>query len=283
MSDEPIAPVAPAAGGPAPGPVAAPVVAPVVVEPAAPTVEPVAQEPAAAIEPVAEPVAPAESEAKPHTETESLLEEVAKKPDEPKPGEAKPVEPVAEPVAEPVVYDLKIPEGFQVKTDEMKQFTDYLGEKAIPPEVAQDLMDRHTTAFRQYAEHLAQQQHRVFGETRVGWRNEIMSDPEMGGAGFDTTRINVAKMRDQFASSAQPGTERYNKEIKEFNYFCRVTGSGDHPSLFRLLNNVARRFSEPSAPSTPFQPPKDIGRNPRAARGKGAMYDHPTSHKNRNS
>ena len=277
MADEPIAP---AAGGPAPEPVAAPVVAaePVV----AAAAEPAAPEPPHTPEPVVEPVKPAEPEAKPHTETESLLEEVAKKPDEAKPGEVKPGEvKQPEPVVEPVKYDLKIPEGFQVKTDELKQFTDFLGEKAIPPEVAQDLMDRHTTAFKQYAEHLAQEQHRVFGETRVGWREQIKSDPEMGGAGFDTTRINVAKMRDTFASSAQPGTDRYNAEIKEFNDFCRVTGSGDHPALFRLLNNVARKFSEPSAPSMQFQPPKDIGKNPRGGRGKGSLYDHPTSHRTR--
>jgi hypothetical protein len=101
----------------------------------------------------------------------------------------------------------------------------------------------------------------------------VKADAEIGGAGFNTAMTAVAKMRDLFLSSARPGTDKYENDAAEFNDFLRITGAGDHPAFLRFLNNVARRFDEPIAPSIPYKPPPDIGQRPNGAGNRrNAMY-----------
>jgi hypothetical protein len=244
------------------------------------TVTPVPSEPSASTEApavivaVPEAVAPESSlapEFTPHTDTPSLLEtlrapgEVAEapKPDAPAvvepekaaepaaPEAPKPVEPPApEPVVlEPIVYpEWKLPEGIQPDKEALGKYSEILGEHRIAPEVGQALLDKHTEAMRQYAEHLSREQHRVFGETRANWNKEIMADPELGGAGHQTAMGAIARMRDRFISSAKPGTDQYKSDESAFNQFLAITGAGDHPQFHKMLHRIAAVLDEPRLP-----------------------------------
>jgi hypothetical protein len=167
---------------------------------------------------------------------------------EPKTAEAKPPEP-APAALEPIVYpEWKLPEGVQPDKEALSQYSAILAEHRIAPEVGQALLDKHTAAMQQYRDHLAVEQHRVFGETRAQWNREIMADPELGGAGHQTAMGAIARMRDRFISSARPGTEQYRSDESAFNQFLAITGAGDHPQFHKMLHRIAAVLDEPRLP-----------------------------------
>ena len=257
MSDVPAAttqPVEPAPTAPAP----------IAIEPAA-----VAETPAIATEtaPAAEPAAEALT---PHTAEPGLL--AATEPA--KPEETKPAEPVApaaeaplvEAKSEPLAYEpFTFPDGLE-PGERLSQFTEIIGPHQLPQEAAQQLIDLHLGEVQRLQESTLAEQHRVFGETRRAWRQEIMGDEELGGSGFETNRAAAQRMLNMFV----PEDRR-----ERFNEMLVLTGVADHPEFFRYLVNMARRFDEPTPTPAPRNPPPDIGRNPAA--GRRLNYTHPSS------
>ncbi|HEV2674142.1 MAG TPA: hypothetical protein VGV37_06330 [Aliidongia sp.] len=254
------------------------------VAPAAPVVE---QAPVVAAEP--SPVAPADAapivetpvEPSDHTKTASLLEEAgkvedpAKPAEEPKPGEEPPTEPQAEKPA--MVYEpFKTPEGVTLLPEQVDNYTKVLSEHGISQEAGQALLDRHLAACTEYAamvdKGVLERQHQAFADFRANEAKKIMGDPVLGGAGFNTTKVAVAEMRDHFVSDAPRGSDRYKAEMAEFNQFLSNTGAGDMLPLWRLLNNVARKFKEPAPAAVDYRPPADIGRPPKLS-GRAMLYD----------
>lgn len=261
------------------------------VEPAAPiSAAPVSSAPAAASDGVsAAPVSvPPEAGAAPIPEAPklpadipSLLEEVSldgKPPAEAKPdaekkaeGEAKlPVEvPKVEPpkpVVEATDYfkDVTVPETIKIEDaqrGELNGAFEALRTGDIKAGV-QKLIDLHNTTVTGIVEDLGRKQYEVFNDTRTGWRAQIAADAEMGGAGFETTKKAVARMRDLFV----PEGDR-----KEFDEFLRVTGAGDHPAFFRMLHRAARYYDEPRMPPPNPKPPAHIGKRP-GSRNPADLY-----------
>lgn len=245
-----------------------PAAAPVVVEPAAP-----APEPAPAAEPAP---APAAEKVDAHA-TETLLEGAGKEPaaaepakaaepapaDHPKPadaGEAKPAEPAPAPVAP--VYDLKLPEGITAAPEAMSAFTEMLGTNKIAPEVGQAFLDRHVAEMTRYADHLAQEQHKAFSDTRAQWREQVTSDPEIGGAGHKTAMTAIATVRDALVPKS---------EAAAFNEFLRVTGAGDNPQFLKMMHRAAKLLNEPGAPAQQGNPSPTNGQRP-GGRGLKSIY-----------
>lgn len=237
---------------------APPVAAPTVVEAPAPvaTPEPVAP---AAPAPVAE--APAGPALKPHTDTPDLLAEPEKAPEPVKP-EEKPPEAV---VPEAPKYEFKFPETVKAAPEQVEALSTLLGGAKVDQETAQKLVDMHVAEVQKYAENTLIRQHQAFADTRAGWRKEIQSDPVLGGAGFETTKNGIMEMIRRFVPE---------EEKASFAEWRQITGSGDHPAFWRLMNRVARTLKQP-APVQPGTPPGDIGRAPKG--GPRDMYSHPTS------
>lgn len=224
----------------------------------------------------------AEKEAAKAAEAKPATEEV--KPAEVKPAEEapKPVEEVksAETVVEPVPLTpidyfaaetgLKIPETLKMDDAQRGAFATALDAFRTDPSAAsaQQILDMGTKAMADYAEQLRRDQWSTFNSTRIGWQTEVKADPELGGAGYNTTMENISIARDVLASRHKPGTEKYQAEMKEFNDFLKVTGAGDHPAFIRLLNNARRYVGEQvKQPANPAPPPA-----PKAPRGKSNLY-----------
>jgi hypothetical protein len=144
-----------------------------------------------------------------------------------------------------------------------KAFDDF---RSNPAEGAQALIDLHEKQMQAYADHLIREQHRVFNETRQGWSKAVLSDPEIGGAGHQTSMGAIARMRDLFVPE---------KDRAEFEQFLRVTGAGDHPSFLKMLHQAARFYDEPGMPPPNPRPPPSNGARP--ARRLRDVYDHPRS------
>lgn len=273
----------PVAASPAAAPAAAPEAAPVApaAEPAAaaaegaiPAPEPTllqkfdaeqaAKQPPEAPKPI-EPPKPAEAKPaaegdKPKAEGDKPAAEAAKpaaEGDKPAPAEA------AAPAApEPVAYEYALPESLTMDDALKGQFHTALDAfRADPAKGAQGLLDMHAQAMQSYADGLAREQHRVFGETRKGWQTEVMADEDLGGAGYQTTMGAIARMRDLLVPESRRGA---------FDQMLLVTGVGDHPEFLRLLHNAARIYDEAPMPPPGPRPPPDIGKP--QGRGLRGMY-----------
>lgn len=241
---------------------------------------------AAPVVPETEPTLLEKHDAETKAKTEEVKPPEAVKPpegekpaEEVKAEEVKPPEVVPEPLA-PIDYfaSLTIPETLKIddamKGDVVKAFD---GFRANPTEGAQGLIDLHNKVVTDVAEQIRKDQWKTFNDTRKAWQTEVMADPKLGGAGYNTAMGAVARMRDLFVSDAKPGTEQYQKDSKELETFLRVTGAGDHPAFLKLLHNAARYFDEPPLPPPGARPAPNNGKPPR--RGVSALYDHPTSTK----
>lgn len=195
---------------------------------------------------------PAEGEAKPEGENPA---DEAPKPELPK-----------------VDYKYDLPETIQMDDGQKEEFHKALDEfRADPEKGAQHLIQMHEKTMQSYAEHLSNEQWRVFNEMRAEQRKEVMADPVLGGAGFNTAMGVIARMRDKFASSSTPGTAEYEADLKAFDVMLRTTGVGDNIHFLRLLHNVGRKFDEPPLPPPGARPVPESGRRPGESRGS-RMY-----------
>jgi hypothetical protein len=223
----------------------------------------------------ARPAEPAKDAAKPAE---------APKPAEGKPAEtksaeaAKPAEP-AKP--EPVEYKYTLPETLKVddarKTELHAAFDEF---RTNPAEGSQKLIDLHNKAMTEYAEQVRRDQFTTFNKLKADKEVVWMGDPEIGGSGYRTAMKAIARTRDDFVSSAEPGTPKYESDWKEFKEFLAFTGAGSWPAFGRLLHNLSGYVTERTAEQNPvdIKPPKDIGRAPGSF--KETMYDNPRSHSN---
>ena len=162
----------------------------------------------------------------------------------------------------------------------MGEFTSLLDAIVAPSEAltreaaGQKLLNMHNDALVAYDAAKNAEQHRAFNAMRRDWQTAAMADPEIGGSGHETAMRAIARMRDQFVSSAKPGTAQYAKDTAEFNEALRITGAGDHPAILKVFHNVAQMFDEPRLPPSNPNPPPGNGPRPN---GKTVLYDNPRS------
>lgn len=187
----------------------------------------------------------------------------AEKPAE-KPAEAEP--PAAAPT-EPIKYELKYGE-VAAKPEEIADLTKLFQEDRIPADKAQRYVDLHIKQFtdfaQQFVQEQAQQQQKAFSDTREGWRKQVMSDPEIGGAGHVTAMTAIARVRDHLVTPA---------ERQAFDDFCLYTGAGDNPAMLKMMHRMAAILDEPAPPAPGTKPPADIGQKP----GSRRLRDHYTN------
>lgn len=242
--------------------------------PAASTPEPVAPaggtvDATVPVEPIAEAAAPAETAAEAPKSSASMLGEVLKEKDAagkvepPKtPDATNPLEPPA-PTLEPVAYEYSVPETLNMDDTTKGEFAKALDAfRADPSKGAQAIIDMGTRAMTEYAQGLQQEQVKVWNDTRSSWRNQVLQDPMIGGAGHAAAMGSIARMRDYFV--AEPDRQAFNEMLE-------VTGVGDHPQMLKLLYNVSRFFDEPTPPAPNPAPPPDNGRSP--VRGMRSLYN----------
>lgn len=263
-SPEPVAASPAAAPAPVPAVEAAPVAAPA---PAAPAAEPAPSETPTLLETIKpEPAKPAEpekpaAEAKP--EDKPAEPKPADKPVEAKPTDAPKPDAPAEPAKlDPVAYEYALPDTIKMDDAFKGEFHAALDAlRADPTKGAQGLIDLHNKAMTNFADETLRNQISTFNTTRKGWQTDVMADPELGGAGYETTMGAVARMRDLLVPESRRAA---------FNDFLRITGAGDHPEFLRLLHNAARFYDEAPMPPPGAKPPPNIGKP--QGRGLRGLY-----------
>jgi len=248
-------------------------------EPAAVPV-PVAAEPPPAAE-TAPPADQATPEAaapepviKPHTDEPGLLQATPEA-EPPKPAEEVEPEP-----GEPPVYEFTIPENFEIPTERLDEVRAIMTEANIPKEQAEKLWGMHTAAMEEFANRTLQAQHDAFAEYRRSERNKIAADPEVGGAGFETSKAAAGRMLDLIARDPGGDPAKTAANQLELNQWLSISGATDSYALFKGLTRLARILDEPQGGPPPQPKPptarEQQGPRPRANGGAGRLeYTHP--------
>lgn len=128
------------------------------------------------------------------------------------------------PKAEPLTVDqIKLPEGFSVDDATMTPFLELMNDQKLSRgELAQKLVDLQTSSFKTAEEARS----KAWDDMTAKWIEDVKSDPEVGGAKFDTAVATGNAVAKQFGDA-------------EFLQLCETTGIGYHKSFVRFLNKVA--------------------------------------------
>jgi len=199
------------------------------------------------------PVPPSPPISTPPKEGETLLTEGDKPP---------------EPAKAPDKYeDFKLPEGVELKGDQLTAAHALFKDLMLPQDAAQKLVDFHTAQMKAAVEGPA----KALSDMRADWQAKTHTDPDIakvsvdGKTGLDAVKINVAKVFSAIGNE---------KLVNDFKEVMNLTGVGDHPAFINVINKLAGFVTEGkhvsgSQPSIHGQSPGGRVEQPTAAQ---ALY-----------
>ena len=144
----------------------------------------------------------------------------------------------AKPKAEvPQKYEFKAPEGFELDTELVDQFSPLAKELGLSNEQAQKLVDMYGSRIASIQKGQVEAWHNQI----TGWATEVKADPEIGGKQLDQT-IKAAKIAlnkygsDGLKAMMDPPSEKNPNGL----------GLGNHPEVIRILARIGRSMAEDS-------------------------------------
>lgn len=143
----------------------------------------------------------------------------------------------------PIYEEFKVPEGVNLDKEQVGEFNKILGEietgkldHAGYQAAGQKLVDLATKATTDSITRLNDYYVNFHENQKKQWFEAFKADPEMGGEKLD---ITVGTLREAVETYA--GNE---SQVQEFRQLMKETGVGNHPSVIRLLNNMANKISK---------------------------------------
>lgn len=182
--------------------------------------------------------APAAEPAPPSTESTMLTPPAASAATDPKPeGEqAKPEDPAkpddgkpkVEPQGAPEAYaSFKLPEGMELDSEVLGEFTAFAKELNLSQDKAQKIVDfQAKLAAKQADEYQA-------AALKQGqeWASQVKNDPELGGDNYEKSVASAVKVIQSFGDDG-------------LRDLLNNTGLGNHPALFKFCHRVSQAMSE---------------------------------------
>lgn len=149
-----------------------------------------------------------------------------------------------EPAPLPTYDAFTLPEGFTLREEVIGDINKLLGEfenntKADHAEVqklAQEFMNRHVAEVQSIQEKVNQGYLELFEKTKTDWRNDFVSDSEIGGNRQNTSVSSALEF-----IRTHGGTP---EQQAEFQQLMEDTGVGNHKAMIRLLANAQRNLAE---------------------------------------
>ena len=163
-----------------------------------------------------------------------------------------------------------VPDGFTLDEGVAKNagelFKSLVDGKGINQSDAQKLVDFYVKETKEAFE----SPFNAYVEKRQEWRDEINSDPNIGGSKLDGVKASIGRLIDSFGDV---------KIAQAFREAMDYTGAGDNPAVVRGLYAISKRLTEGAAvrgngPSTEGQRPPGAPERPSAAQ---AIYPNLTS------
>lgn len=125
--------------------------------------------------------------------------------------------------ATPETYELKGPEGMELDTEAVSEFSGIAKELGLDQAGAQKVAD--------VAVKMAQRQAEQHVRLVEGWAEQVKADKEIGGDKLEENLAVARKARDAFGSD----------ELKQL---LDSTGVGNHPAVVRFFYKVGKSISE---------------------------------------
>ena len=156
------------------------------------------------------------------------------------------------PKGAPEAYtDFKVPEGFTLDTDAKAEVGATFKELNLSQADGQKLVDLYT----KYIQEAVNAPVNFYMEKQEQWRNEIGSDPEIGGSKLNGTKASIGKLIDSLGDA---------KASSEFREAMDYTGAGNNPAIVRFLTRIAQKLTEGgpvrgSGPSSEGMRPPGVG------------------------
>lgn len=165
--------------------------------------------------------------------------------------------------AAPETYaEFKLPEGFKLSEEGLKEATDLFKELNLPQEAAQKIVDKYAAQ----AMAAAEAPFEAYNAMRDGWRKEVIADKTLGN-GKDG-------LAPEAASIMAKAIDALGDLAPDFRKAIALTGAGDNPAFLRGFYALAQKFTE-GRPTTVGKPSPHGQRDPSkaaAATGAAAMY-----------
>lgn len=126
------------------------------------------------------------------------------------------------------VESISFEKGVEVNEGARDEFLGILNDRELSPaEQAQKLVDLQTRLAREASETSSTS----WEGLQTQWRDEVQSDPEIGGQKLEGVLTGVAKVIDQYGSP-------------ELRQVMDLTGAGNNIHVIKFLNNVAKNLNE---------------------------------------
>jgi len=163
-----------------------------------------------------------------------------------------------EPAPPPSYEAFKVPEDVQLSPERITEFTKLLSDlevtgkadHAAMQEFGQKAIEFHVNEQKALVEAINKTQLETWEKTVIGWKDDFLKDPEIGGNRFQTTLDSANKFIKTHGGTAE--------QQKEFRNLLNTSGLGNHPTMIRILAQAGTAMSEgkPLAASTPVSAPK---------------------------
>jgi hypothetical protein len=136
--------------------------------------------------------------------------------------------PPATPEPAPADYStVKAPDGSKLDPARVAALTSWAKDKKLPPEVAQDVLNREHEALASYeASQVA-----ALEKQKETWLADLKNDKEIGGEKLNASVEPARRLIDKF------GSPEFKKALDD-------TGLGNHPELVRFVARIAKAVGE---------------------------------------
>lgn len=135
--------------------------------------------------------------------------------------------PEAAPAAAPIKYELKAPDGYELPEARLGEIADYARERGLPPEVAQEFVNREHGALETYK--TAEKER--YTKVQQQWVDELKNDKTYGGENFNRTTELARRALSRF------GTETLREALDR-------TGLGNHKELIITFAKIGEQMAE---------------------------------------
>jgi hypothetical protein len=143
-----------------------------------------------------------------------------------------------------------VPEGFQAG-EALDKFKAAAKEAGLDSAKAQKLFDVYVGQEQARAATQQKQVEASLAQVRKSWQDAVKSDPVIGGANVEQTRLHAMKAMKAFATP-------------ELHKVLAGTGFGDHPEFIRFMAQVGKAMGEDSIQGTSSQGLKTPANNAEA-------------------
>jgi hypothetical protein len=137
--------------------------------------------------------------------------------------------PEVKPSVVPEKYDLKLPEGAQIKPDQLEKIASFAKEQGFSQEQAQKYLERENAVLSDFVK---SQEDGLKTQTQA-WVESVKGDKELGGEKFKENMEVSLRAVQKFCSP-------------DFVKLLNDTGLGNHPELVRAFYRIGSAMKEDS-------------------------------------